>query len=272
MASFHKKKSLGQHFLVDNNLSSRIVESAVITPKDTVVEIGSGRGALTQHFKKYNPKRVILVELDIRCYQELKQQYPKYEVINADAANFDFSSLAKTTEEQFVVVSNLPYNASTAILENLICSRSNIVRMSLMFQKEVAERVMANCGNAEYGRLSLLSLEFYDVKKLFILKPNSFSPPPKVDSMVVTLSRRAEPLFKIEDRAFYDKLVKLVFSNRRKMLRRSLKGFMDQKIFDLLSTDGGINMEKRPQDLEPKEFAKMANFITNLKTNLHPKI
>jgi len=263
--NFYKKKSLGQHFLIDNNLSSRIVESAAITAKDTVIEIGPGKGALTQHFKKYSPKRVILVELDIRCYQELKQQYPKYEVINADAANFDFNSLAKSADEQFVVVSNLPYNASTAILENLISARTHINRMSLMFQKEVAERVMATCGGADYGRLSLLSLEFYDVKKLFILKPNSFSPPPKVDSMVVTLSRRAEPLFKVDDRLFYEKLLKQVFSNRRKMLRRSLKGFMDQKIFDLLSTDCGINMEKRPQDLEPAEFAKLVNFITNLK-------
>ena len=213
---------------------------------------------------------MILVELDIRCYQELKQQYPKYEVINADAANFDFSSLAKSANEQFVVVSNLPYNASTAILENLIRSRSNINRMSLMFQKEVSERVMSTSGTADYGRLSLLSLEFYDVKKLFVLKPNSFSPPPKVDSMVVTLTRRAEPLFKIEDRLFYDKLLKQVFSNRRKMLRRSLKGFMEQSTFDLLSTDCGINMEKRPQDLEPAEFAKLANFITH--TNSRSKL
>jgi len=259
--NFYKKRSLGQHFLVDNKLSSRIVESAEITPKDTVIEIGPGRGALTQHLKKYDPKRVILIELDIRCYQELKQQYPKYEVINADAANFDFSSLAKTANEQFIVVSNLPYNASTAILENLICARAHISRMSLMFQKEVAERVMASSGGADYGRLSLLSTEFYDVKKLFVLKPHSFSPPPKVDSMVVTLNRRAEPLFKIEDRAFYEKLLKQVFSNRRKMLRRSLKGFIDPRVFDLLSTDCGINMEKRPQDLEPKEFAKISNFI-----------
>ncbi len=265
--NFYKKKSLGQHFLADSNLSSKIVASAAITSKDTVIEIGPGRGALTEHFKKYDPKRVILIELDIRCYQELKQKYPKYEVINADAANFDFSSLAKTPSEQFVVVSNLPYNASTAILENLIRARVHINRMSLMFQKEVAERVMATCGGADYGRLSLLSLEYYDVRKLFILKPNSFSPPPKVDSMVVTLNRRAEPLFIIEDRAFYEKLLKQVFSNRRKMLRRSLKGFIDPGMLDLLSADWGINMEKRPQDLEPQEFAKLSNFVTGLIRN-----
>ena len=262
--NFYKKRSLGQHFLVDNNLSARIVEAAVVGPNDTVIEIGPGRGALTQHFSSYNPKRVVLIDLDVRCCQELRRHYPKYEVVNADAANFDLNSIAKDSDEQFVVVSNLPYNASTAILDNLISSRGHIYRMVLMFQKEVAERVMAEPCNADYGRLTLLSKEFYDVKKLFILKPSAFSPPPKVDSMVVTLNRRAEPLFEILDRRFYDRLVKQVFSNRRKMLRRSLKGVVEPGILDLIAADCGIDLEKRPQDLDPKEFAKLANFITSL--------
>ena len=225
--NFYKKRSLGQHFLIDNNLSFRIVEAAGIKANDTVIEIGPGRGALTQHFNSYKPKRVVLIDLDIRCCEELKRHYPKYEVVNADAANFDLNSIAKDKDEQFIVVSNLPYNASTAILENLVSSRHHMKRMVLMFQKEVAERVMANPGNADYGRLTLLSKEFYDVEKLLVLKPNSFSPPPKVDSMVVTLNRRAEPLFEILDRRFYDRLVMQVFCNRRKMLRRSLKGVVE---------------------------------------------
>jgi len=264
--SFYKKKSLGQHFLVDHNLSAKIVEAAGISSNDTVIEIGPGRGALTQHFKLYTPGRVVLIDLDVRCCEELKHNYPKYEIVNADAANFNIgslakSSLAKDSADQLIIVSNLPYNASTAILENLINSRMNIKRMVLMFQKEVAERVMADTGGADYGRLSLLSQEFYDVKKLFVLRPNAFSPPPKVDSMVVILNRRAEPLFEITDRNLYDRLLKQVFSNRRKMLRRSLKGFVDQGMLDRIATDCGIDLEKRPQDLEPKEFAKVANFI-----------
>ena len=261
--NFYKKKSLGQHFLVDKGLSLKIVEAADIKPVDTVIEIGPGAGALTQYLKGFVSKRVILIELDFRCYQDLKVKYPNYEIINADATNFDLTELTKEKDEQFVILSNLPYNASTAILENLISTRHNIKKMVLMFQKEVAERVMAGHGNAEYGRLSLLSQEFYDVKKLFVLRPSAFSPPPKVDSMVVTLNRRAEPLFEVVDRVYYDRLLKQVFSNRRKMLRRSLRDFVEQGIYDLLATDCGIDMEKRPQDLEPWELAKIANFVTS---------
>ncbi len=265
--NFYKKKSLGQHFLIDEDLSSKIVTAAAIGPKDTVIEIGPGRGALTRHFKRYAPRRVILIDLDQRCCEELRRSYPNYDIVNTDAANFDLSSLLKSKDEQLVIVSNLPYNASTAILENLISYRSHIDRMVLMFQKEVAERIMADPGNADYGRLTLLSKEFYDVTKLFILKPRAFSPPPKVDSMVVTLKRRAEPLFEILDRTMYDRVTKQVFSNRRKMLRRSLRAVVEQSMLDLVATDCGIDVEKRPQDLEPQEFAKLVNFISSLNRN-----
>ncbi len=253
-----KKKSLGQHFLSDTSAVSRIVDTASIEKKSWVMEIGPGGGALTKKIHEAGPERLFLIEKDLRFYEELKKKYPDAEVMNLDACELDIRSFIKK-ENELIVVGNLPYNVSTVILENLIAQRELIPRMILMFQREVGERILAKVGTAEYGRLSLLVTEHYKAKRSFVLKPGSFNPPPKVDSMVVEFERLERPLVDIKDHSLYNRILMLVFSQRRKMLRRSLRSIFNDDQIKVMQEKSKISFDKRPQELNIKEFATLAN-------------
>ena len=259
-----KKKSLGQHFLSDKSAVAKIVSAACITKDTCVLEIGPGGGALTESLYLLKPERLVLIEKDKRFYEELSVKYPDAEVMNLDAAEVDLHELLSNKNEEFVVISNLPYNVSTVILEKLISNKELFPRMVLMFQKEVAERILARPNSYEYGRLSLLVEEFYEAKKSFALKPGSFSPPPKVESMVVMFSRLKQPKVNIKDRVSYEKVLKLVFSQRRKMLRRSLRAILTEQQVSLLQTRTGIALDKRPQDLYIEEFVSISESLSSI--------
>ena len=258
-----KKKSLGQHFLSDKSAVSKIVNSADIKQNNCVLEIGPGAGAITNDIYSLKPKRLVLIEKDKRFYEELLLKYPDAKIMNYDAADFDFCTLKRTGDE-FTVVGNLPYNVSTVILERLVAHKELFSKMILMFQKEVAERILALPNSSEYGRLSLLVEEFYEAKKVFALKPGSFSPPPKVDSMVVVFNRLKTPKVEIKDRTTYDSLLKLVFSQRRKMLRRSLRSMLTEQQVIILQDKTGIDLQKRPQELDIKMFADLSDVISKI--------
>lgn len=256
-----KKRSLRQHFLVDQDAISIIVGSANITKDDSVLEIGPGQGALTKGLYDAKPNKLYLLEKDTRLIQELSQRFRLATIVEADATSYDYSELLKTGPKEFIVVSNLPYNVSSVILELLISFRQMFPRMVLMFQKEVAKRLAASINTAEYGRLSLLVQEYYDVKEILGLKPSSFSPPPKVESTVVELLRLSVPRVNIKNRKIYERVLKASFSQRRKMLRRSLKGLVPEDELELISKH--IDLSKRPQNLSIDDFALLSDLISN---------
>ncbi len=262
MSNIFKKRSLGQHFLCDTSAVSKIIESLHIDDTSLIIEIGPGGAALTSHLYERKPKELILIEKDQRFYDDLCVKYPKARMFNEDACTIDISKLANNKNDQFTVVSNLPYNVSTVILENLIRYRSYIPRMILMFQKEVGQRILAPVNSSEYGRLTLLVQEYYRAKKVFILKPGSFSPPPKVDSIVVELERLDVPSVNISNRELYDKLLSAVFNQRRKMLRRSLKSILRDDQITKVQTLTGISLDKRPQELTIQEYAKINSILS----------
>jgi 16S rRNA (adenine1518-N6/adenine1519-N6)-dimethyltransferase len=238
-----------------------------------VLEIGPGDGSLTRCIYYIKPKKLILLELDLRFIEPLRTKFPEAEIVNKDACKIDVSELLGLTKslkdnpDKLIVIGNLPYNVSTKIVENLIASRRWIKHMVLMFQKEVGDRICSAPGNKDYGRLSLLVQEFFKVEKLLDLKPGAFSPPPKVDSVVLYFSPRSEALVNPKDRDVYTKLIDYSFSNRRKMMRRVLKGLYSEALVphDLLSSyleeNTGIDLKKRPEELSIKDFEKLSDAI-----------
>jgi len=256
------KKSLGQNFLNDELMADRIVGVADITKNDTIIEIGPGNGALTKWICMSPLKRGLLIEIDFSIASELKNKFPKFEIINEDVCGVDLSKLKKDNDEQFTVVGNLPYNVSSRILDHLVKYSFLIPKMVLMFQKEVADKICAEAGDSNYSRLSLLAKEFYDVEKMFDLKPHYFDPSPDVDSSVLLFNRRKEPLVKILNRDVYNKIVQQMFSNRRKMIRRSLKVLYPEDVLEKTFKAANIDPQKRPQDLDIQEFALLSNLIS----------
>jgi 16S rRNA (adenine1518-N6/adenine1519-N6)-dimethyltransferase len=265
----YKKKSLGQHFLSDVFTAQKIVSFANIKSDSVVLEIGPGDGSLTKWIYSIRPKKLILLELDKRFIDPLKANFLEAEIINKDACSFDISSFINSNKisDNLIVIGNLPYNVSTKIVENLISSKTIIKNMVLMFQKEVGDRICAASGNKDYGRLSLLVQEFFKIEKLLDLKPGVFTPPPKVDSVVLYFLPRTEALIELKDRKGYTKLIDYCFSNRRKMLRRILKGLYPENlvahddIFSYIENSTGLDLKKRPEALDIKDFEKLSNSL-----------
>ena len=253
---------MGQNFLNDYLLAEQIVGAAEISASSTVLEIGPGAGSITKWIYDSKPKRGILVEKDNRFIQDLKINFTDFQVINEDFCEIYLSKLLNSPDEKFIILGNLPYNVSTKILEHLISYQNVIDRMVLMFQKEVGERIYAPVGDADYGRLTLLSQEFFKTEELFIIKPESFTPSPKVDSAVVLFSKREKPLIELKNRRLYDNIIKQVFSNRRKMIRRSLRALYSEEQLNELFNKIGLDPTKRPQDLTIQDFALISNTLS----------
>ncbi|MFH1222730.1 MAG: 16S rRNA (adenine(1518)-N(6)/adenine(1519)-N(6))-dimethyltransferase RsmA [Pseudomonadota bacterium] len=255
------KRSLGQHFLNDEIIADRIVGAADIKKGDTVIEIGPGAGALTKWIYMSSVTRGILIELDVNLAPKLKDKFPKFEVMNENICGVDIAKLKNRADEKFIVIGNLPYNMSSKILEHLVRYKDVISKMVLMFQKEVGDKICAKAGDSDYSRLSLLALEFYDVEKVLDVEPKYFSPRPDVDSSVLLFNLRKQPIVEIKNREIYNRIVQQMFSNRRKMIRRSLKALYPDDILQKVFAASKIDPQKRPQELTIQEFALLADLI-----------
>lgn len=252
------KKALGQNFLLDINVTDKIVRAAGDFNDTTVFEIGPGPGGLTRSLLKSNAKKVIAVEFDNRAVNALQSLVDasegRLQVIQADALNTDLLTFAPKDDKK-AIVANLPYNIATPLLigwlkqirENKDCFSS----MTLMFQKEVAQRIVASCGDKAYGRLAVLSNWLCDTKKLFDLPPSVFTPPPKIHSSIVHLTPKALPENPPVFSAIEDITAK-AFGQRRKMVRSSLKPYVS------LFEEAGIAPEKRAEDLSVESYIKLA--------------
>jgi len=256
------KKSLGQNFLLDLNLAARIARSAGELARVTVLEIGSGPGGLTRALLALGAARVIAVERDTRAIAALKEiadHYPgRLEIIAADALTFDPRSHLEHGSVR--IVANLPYNIATALLVSWVTLEPWppwYEAAVLMFQREVAERIVAAPGSKSYGRLSVLAQWRCEARILFDVNPSAFVPPPKVTSSLVRLLPRAQPL--PCDRKLLETATQAAFGQRRKMLRQSLRS-LNVDVPALLAT-AGLSPTARAEDISVAGFASLARAL-----------
>lgn len=248
------KKSLGQHWLEDEKALEYIVKVADIGPADTVLEIGPGPGGLTKHLIQ-QAKKVIAIELDANLAHELKQKIPykKLEIIEADILKFDLQGLPNN----YKVVANIPYYLTSNLLRVLCESSNPPERIVLLVQKEVAERVAA-----VPGKMSILAVSvqlYYQPKLGAVVPAKLFTPPPKVDSQVIMLTRRKEPLFKDLNQRQFFRVVKAGFSEKRKKLRSSLSGGLgiSKNEADMLLNQAEINGDLRAEALSLAQWHRL---------------
>ena len=259
------KKNLGQNFLLDLNLTRKIARSAGELEKHTIIEVGPGPGGLTRGLLMEGAKRVVAIERDERVLPALEQigvAYPgQLDVICDDALKVDWQTIIAGIDGPVKIVANLPYNIATALLVGWLTVEQWppwFSSLTLMFQKEVAERIIAPPGTKTFGRLSILSQWRADPQKLFDVSPQAFTPPPKVTSSIVHITPHKEPILDC-DVENLGCITQAAFGQRRKMLRASLKGTLPDTIKMLESV--GIDPTLRAEQLDVKDFCALANLL-----------
>ena len=251
------KKSLGQNFLIDNNIIDKILNIIEIKNKN-ILEIGPGTGNLTSKILDKAPKQVTVIEKDKNLVKLLKENFgSQMKIINQDILNINENNLEK---EKLTVFGNLPYNISTEILSKWITNIDDknfwFDHLILMFQKEVADRIISKFNTNNYGRLSILSNWKLNIKKIFDIGPSSFSPRPKVDSTVLFFEPKKN-FYKLNNPKNLEKVTRIFFSHRRKMIKKPYKlMFGDNlEIADKLK----IKLDLRPQNLDYETYFKLAD-------------
>ncbi|MGR8951553.1 MAG: 16S rRNA (adenine(1518)-N(6)/adenine(1519)-N(6))-dimethyltransferase RsmA, partial [Gammaproteobacteria bacterium] len=246
------RKRFGQNFLHDQSVISHIIACLAAAPDQHWVEIGPGQGALTQPLLKAGV-RLDVVELDRDLVELLKKKFAGHthlRIHSADALKFDFSSLAGEGE-RLRIVGNLPYNISTPLMFHLLTSAHCIEDMHFMLQKEVVERLCAEPGNKQYGRLSVMMQYHCEAELLFDVPPESFDPAPQVMSSIVRLIPHRRPPVQVDNLENFNRVVTQAFSQRRKTVRNSLKNFLGDETLKILSIDSGL----RAENLTLQDFA-----------------
>ncbi len=259
-AHIRPKKSLGQHFLTDKNIANKIIDAADITEGDIVVEIGPGNGILTALLAE-KAKKVIAIEIDERLIENLKSSLARFsnvEIIQKDALKFTYQDLS----HRFKVVANLPYYITTPIIFRLLEAKGMVISMTLMMQREVAERIVAGPGGKDYGVLSI-AVQFYAEPKIdFIVPPTVFNPRPKVSSAVVSFNILKKVRVKTRDEEFFFKVVRAGFAQRRKTLRNTMKAAnlgISADVLEEAFKRCEIEPTRRGETLSISEFAKLAD-------------
>ena len=250
------KKSLGQNFLVDKNIIRKIVNLTSITNKN-IIEIGPGYGSLTDEILKKKPRLLSIIEKDLFLYRQLKFKYSKIKnikIYSADILNFDLEKIIKNNS---IIFGNLPYNISSQILVKIIKFKkwppkfSNLV---LMFQKELGEKIIGKYPSSKYGRLSIITNLRLNIFKKFLVSSNCFFPKPKVTSMVIHFKTKKKYQNNIKKISNLEKITGIFFSNKRKMVNKSLKKILSE---DKIKKIRNLNINSRPADLKPEIYYKI---------------
>jgi len=260
------KKQLGQNFIIDPAFTEMIVQRAGILSEDIILEIGAGLGALTIPLAR-RAQKVFAVEKDRQIIPILNMEIlvsglANISIIEKDILSVDIKALIEDMGGKIVVMGNLPYNISSQILVQLIRSREGINRAVLMFQKELAQRITAETGCKDYGRLTVMLRYCSDIKKLLNVKASLFFPKPKVDSEILELKFKKEIDHKAADEQFLFKVIKSGFGNRRKTLKNALAASelnMDPNTATLVLEKSGIDPIRRAETLTVEEFVKLSN-------------
>jgi len=261
MSGSHKpRKRFGQNFLCDPGVISQILQA--INPKnhDHIVEIGPGQGALTYDLIAAAGK-IDIIEIDrdlVALLQKKLASHTHLTIHECDALKFDFSKLMHA-DQKIRIVGNLPYNISTPLIFHLLKFAASVDDMHFMLQKEVVDRLAAQPGGKNYGRLSVMVQYACQVEALFPVSPQAFFPPPKVDSAIVRLRPYAEPPIKALDPDVFAKIVRCAFSQRRKTLKNNIKALIDpEKIASI-----GIDVSQRPEQIGLKDYVLISNMLYN---------
>jgi 16S rRNA (adenine1518-N6/adenine1519-N6)-dimethyltransferase len=271
MEKVRPKKALGQNFLMDRNVLSRIAQLVERGQDARILEIGPGKGALTRLLAEKGA-RVLAIELDRQLIPLLAKEFAgceNVEVVQADILRTDLAMvLQQRWPGSWEVAANLPYNISTQVLFRFMENRRLFSRLVLMLQKEVGERLVAQPGTKEYGILSVLFRLYFDITRAFTVKPGSFHPVPKVDSVVLTFKPLPEARIEVGDETFFRQVVKAAFGQRRKTLWNCLKSLglkaEDRELAKVLA-ECGIEVARRGETLSLDEFALLTRALISLK-------
>ena len=259
MTQHTARKRFGQNFLQDSRIIADIVQAVRPQPADTVVEIGPGLGAITEPLAaKLDCLHVCEIDRDIIGYLKTRHYAGKLVIHEGDVLQFDFASVPGRKK----IVGNLPYNISTPLLFHLSCYADEVEDMHFMLQKEVVERMVAEPGSNDFGRLSVMLQYFFEMEKLLDVPPEAFSPAPKVDSAVVRLIPAKHRIGQAQDFEQFAALVKQAFHQRRKTIRNNLKGLADDD--DLQAT--GISPQDRAEHIAPEKYVALANLLAQKAT------
>ena len=256
------KKSLGQNFLIDNNIKRKIT-SVVDVKNKNIIEIGPGNGELTDEILKKNPRSLKLIEKDYDLVQFLKKKYYNIkfiEIYNSDILKFDFEKLV---EKNSIIFGNLPYNISSQILVKIIKFQKWPPRFNsliFMFQKELGQKILGKHQTPSYGRLSILTGYRLKHFQKFIVSPNCFSPKPKIESMVI-MFKPIKRSFKIKKITNLEKITNILFSNKRKMIKKNLLKILN---LDEIKRIEKLRLNARPSELEPEIYYKITELYEAL--------
>ncbi len=254
------KKSLGQNFLIDKNIIKKIINLTNLKSQN-VIEIGSGKGALTEEILKKKPKSLILLEKDNNLSKNLHSKYSLNKLVkifNIDVLNFNFNNLKK---KKIILFGNLPYNISSQILVKLLRTKNIHLKFDhiiLMFQKELGEKIIGKYPSKHYGRLSILSNFKLRVIDKFLVSPNCFFPKPKILSMVIHFKTFKDKKFEIKRISNLEKVTNILFSNKRKKINKNIKKLLSQEHISKIKE---LNLDLRPENIEPKIYYKITELF-----------
>ena len=252
----YAKKSLGQNFLIDNNIIKKIINIIDIENKN-IIEIGSGKGALTNEIIKKKPKSLSIIEKDFNLSKELNLKYKNNKIVkiyNIDVLKLNIEKLCRKNS---IIFGNLPYNISSQILVKILKFKKwppKFTDLILMFQKELGEKILGKFPSTNYGRLSILTSYRLKILKKFLVSPNCFLPKPKVTSLVIHFKPQLSTII-LKDISNLEKITNIIFSNKRKMINKNIKKILSKK--DLLLINN-LKLNIRPAEIEPEIFYNIA--------------
>ena len=259
---FKHKKRLGQNFLINKDIIKKIADIGIINKDANIIEIGPGSGSLTEELLKRNPKKIFAIEFDkdlSNYLEKIKNNYQNFNYEISDALTFDEKKIFKKNS---IIFGNLPYNISLKLLIKWIYSDPwppFYDQMILMFQKEVAERIVATSNNKKYGRISILTDARLDVKFHFNISKKEFNPEPKVDSSVLSFTPKKDTNFKLIDLNILSDLTKIIFNTKRKMISKTLKKILNEKELKVIDFNNIKNL--RPENLDFSFYYKLVDLI-----------
>ena len=259
---FNHKKRLGQNFLINKDIIKKIADIGIINKDTNIIEIGPGSGSLTEELLKRNPKQIFAIEFDkdlSNYLEKIKNNYQNFNYEISDALTFDEKKIFKKNS---IIFGNLPYNISLKLLIKWIYSDPwppFYDQMILMFQKEVAERIVATSNNKKFGRISILTDARLDVKFHFNISKKEFNPEPKVDSSVLSFTPKTDTNFKLKDLTMLSDLTKIIFNTKRKMISKTLKKILNEKELKIIDFNNIKNL--RPENLDFSFYYKLVDLI-----------